>query len=38
VTNEEYETQFIDIFDQINAYAAGKPINVINTDVVVHSR
>jgi D-3-phosphoglycerate dehydrogenase len=38
VTNEEYETQFIDIFDQINAYAAGKPINVINTDVLGHAR
>jgi len=38
VTNEEYETQFIDIFDQINAYAAGKPINVINTDVLSHAR
>ena len=34
VTREEYETQFIDIFDQINAYAAGKPINVINTEVL----
>ena len=38
VTNEEYETQFIDIFDQINAYAAGKPINVINTGVLEHAR
>jgi D-3-phosphoglycerate dehydrogenase len=38
VTNEEYETQFIDIFDQINAYAAGKPINVINADVLGHAR
>jgi D-3-phosphoglycerate dehydrogenase / 2-oxoglutarate reductase len=38
VTNEEYETQFVDIFDQINAYAAGKPINVINTDVLGHAR
>ena len=38
VTNEEYETQFIDIFDQINAYADGKPINVINTDVLGHAR
>ncbi len=38
VTSEEYETQFIDIFDQINAYAAGKPINVINTDVLGHAR
>jgi D-3-phosphoglycerate dehydrogenase len=38
VTNEEYETQFIDIFDQINAYAAGKPINVINTEVLDRAR
>jgi D-3-phosphoglycerate dehydrogenase len=34
VTREEYETQFGDIFDQILAYAAGTPINVINTDVL----
>jgi D-3-phosphoglycerate dehydrogenase / 2-oxoglutarate reductase len=34
VTREEYETQFVDIFDQIIAYAGGKPINVINTDVL----
>jgi D-3-phosphoglycerate dehydrogenase len=34
VTREEYETQFIDIFDQILAFAAGKPINVINADVL----
>jgi D-3-phosphoglycerate dehydrogenase len=34
VTHEEYETQFIDIFDQINAYAAGKPINVINPEAL----
>jgi D-3-phosphoglycerate dehydrogenase len=30
VTREEYELQFTDIFDQILAYAAGKPINVVN--------
>jgi D-3-phosphoglycerate dehydrogenase len=30
VTREEYETQFSDVFDQIVAYAAGKPINVVN--------
>ena len=30
VTHEEYETQFIDIFDQILAYGAGNPINVVN--------
>jgi D-3-phosphoglycerate dehydrogenase / 2-oxoglutarate reductase len=34
VTREEYETQFTDIFDQITAYAAGAPINVINPDVL----
>jgi len=30
VTRDEYETQFADIFAQITAYAAGKPINVVN--------
>jgi D-3-phosphoglycerate dehydrogenase len=30
VTRDEYEIQFADIFDQINAFAAGKPINVVN--------
>jgi len=30
VTRDEYELQFADIFDQINAFAAGKPINVVN--------
>ena len=34
VTREEYETQFIDIFDQIIAFAAGRPINVVNPDVL----
>jgi D-3-phosphoglycerate dehydrogenase / 2-oxoglutarate reductase len=34
VTREEYETQFIDIFDQILAFAAGRPINVVNPDVL----
>ncbi len=34
VTREEYETQFTDIFDQIVAYAAGTPTNVINTEVL----
>ena len=33
VTRDEYELQFSDIFDQILAYAAGKPTNVINPDV-----
>jgi D-3-phosphoglycerate dehydrogenase / 2-oxoglutarate reductase len=34
VTREEYETQFIDIFDQITAFAAGRPINVVNPQVL----
>jgi D-3-phosphoglycerate dehydrogenase len=34
VTREEYELQFADIFDQINAYAAGKPVNVVNPEVL----
>jgi D-3-phosphoglycerate dehydrogenase / 2-oxoglutarate reductase len=34
VTREEYEIQFSDIFDQITAYAAGKPINVVNPEVL----
>jgi D-3-phosphoglycerate dehydrogenase len=35
VTRDEYEVQFSDIFDQILAYAAGKPINVVNPKVLV---
>lgn len=34
VTHEEYETQFVDIFDQILAFAGGKPINVVNPQVL----
>ena len=34
VTREEYETQFTDIFDQILAYAAGKPVHVVNPEVL----
>ena len=38
VTRDEYEIQFADIFDQINAYAAGAPINVVNPGVLAHLR
>jgi len=38
VTREEYETQFSDIFDQIAAYAAGTPTNVVNPDVLSRAR
>jgi D-3-phosphoglycerate dehydrogenase len=34
VTHEEYDLQFEEIFDQITAYAAGSPINVVNPDVL----
>ena len=34
VTRDEYEIQFTDIFDQITAYAAGTPINVVNPEVL----
>ncbi len=38
VTRDEYEVQFTDIFDQIAAYAAGRPTNVVNPDVMNHAR
>ena len=34
VTRDEYELQFADIFDQIVAYAAGTPINVVNPEAI----
>lgn len=34
VTREEWELQFSEVFDQINAYAAGSPINVVNTETL----
>ena len=34
VTRDEYEIQFAEIFDQIAAFCAGKPINVVNPRVV----
>ncbi|MEP2707632.1 MAG: D-2-hydroxyacid dehydrogenase family protein [Roseibium sp.] len=33
VTEDEFDLQFSDIFDQINAYAHGQPIHMINSDV-----
>jgi D-3-phosphoglycerate dehydrogenase len=36
VTREEYDLQFGEIFDQINAFAAGAPTNVVNP--AVHRR
>ena len=38
VTRDEWELQFADIFDQINAYVAGAPTNVVNPEVLGHAR
>jgi D-3-phosphoglycerate dehydrogenase / 2-oxoglutarate reductase len=38
VTRDEWEVQFADVFDQINAYDSGSPINVVNPDVLPHAR
>jgi D-3-phosphoglycerate dehydrogenase len=38
VSRDEYEIQFQDIFDQIVAYAAGTPINVVNPAVLDRPR
>lgn len=38
VTRDEYEIQFADIFDQITAYAAGAPINVVNPEALALNR
>jgi D-3-phosphoglycerate dehydrogenase len=38
VSREEYEIHFSDIFDQIVAYAAGKPMNVVNPEVLQRRR
>ncbi|HEU4937439.1 MAG TPA: D-2-hydroxyacid dehydrogenase family protein [Vicinamibacterales bacterium] len=34
VTRDEYDLQFSDIFDQILAYAAGRPIHVVNPEAL----
>jgi D-3-phosphoglycerate dehydrogenase len=34
VSRDEYQTQFSDIFEQIIAYDSGRPINVVNPDVL----
>ena len=38
VSRDEWELQFADIFDQINAYAAGSPINVVNPEALTRAR
>jgi|SRR5262245_36926899 len=34
VTRDEYELQFADVFEQIVAYAAGRPIHVVNPEAL----
>lgn len=38
VTKEEWDLQFSDVFDQVNAYAAGHPSNVVNPEALAHRR
>jgi D-3-phosphoglycerate dehydrogenase / 2-oxoglutarate reductase len=38
VTFEEWDIQFADVFDQVNAFADDNPINVINPDVLALRR
>ncbi len=38
VSRDEYEIQFADIFDQITAYTAGAPINMVNPIVLQTAR
>ena len=38
VTHEDHEIAFAEIFDQINAYVAGKPINVVNPEALEKAR
>jgi len=38
VTREEWDLQFTDVFDQILAYDAGSPIEVVNPDVLGRMR
>ena len=32
VTREEWDLQFADVFDQVNAFARGEPLNVVNPE------
>jgi D-3-phosphoglycerate dehydrogenase len=34
VTREEWQVQFSDVFDQINAFEAGSPINIVNPEAL----
>ena len=38
VTRDEWDLQFADVFDQINAFASGIPTSVVNPEVLPHRR
>ncbi|WP_298851975.1 D-2-hydroxyacid dehydrogenase family protein [uncultured Ruegeria sp.] len=38
VTEDEFDLQFADIFDQVNAYADGAPIHLINPEVWTNAK
>ncbi|HEX9506338.1 MAG TPA: D-2-hydroxyacid dehydrogenase family protein, partial [Acidimicrobiia bacterium] len=38
VTRDEWEIQFTDVFEQINAFAAGSPTNVVNPEALERPR
>jgi D-3-phosphoglycerate dehydrogenase len=38
VTRDEWELQFADIFDQINAFASGAPLHVVNPEALDRTR
>jgi D-3-phosphoglycerate dehydrogenase len=38
VTRDEWEVQFTDVFEQINMFAGGTPINVVNPEVLDRRR
>ena len=38
VSRDEWELQFVDVFAQIVAFAAGSPTNIVNPDVLAHLR
>ena len=37
-TREEWEIQFADVFDQVNAFGAGAPTNVVNPEALSRAR
>jgi D-3-phosphoglycerate dehydrogenase len=38
VSTDEWELQFSDVFDQINAFDAGEPMNVVNPEALENRR